>query len=394
MAEPTNEAVGRAPAGLPPGVQLHTDSDVLTALAPAIDELHRSCGAPVTARRLWLHTWYESFSDYQPLIVSVTGAGGVLDGLGCLAHTRRYGFTSVVAAGHGASDYVQFSARSASARDALTGGMVAAVERLRAPWTLHIRQMFADDDHVESLRQQFPHGRTVPAALAFTVLIEGDRSKRSIVSTNHHRKVRRLTNRLERSGSDVIRDVLRDEADIARLLPDIRRIHLLRDDDASRVNRLVNSGFKRFFEQVLLTHAREGMLELTILRIDGVLAAYAFAFVEDGTRRLWNARFDPAFAEVSAGQLAIDAALDVALTDPDCQEFDLMVGDEPYKRSLGARPRATSDLHAWSSSTVKVVFGTRRRAKELLRPLGRHPAVGHVWLRYKAWRRRAASSRR
>lgn len=373
--------VGRA------GVTIRRDAGVLVERAAEIDELHDHCEIPVTSRRLWLQSWYRSFPYRHPLVIAVDGPGGDLDALACLATTPRLGTTSIVAGGHLTSDYVAFAARTPDAATLLVDGILDALDSDR-PWVLHLRQLLVDDPVLEALRRRLGRSQLVQGTEAFAIPIGTDRRRESVLGKSYRRDIRRKVDRLAAAGHELRREVVVEGDRVAALLPAIEDVHRRRDEQLDRTNRLGDPHFVAFLRDVLESHARAGQLELATVFVDGELAAYDATFVDVGARRVWNGRIDPDHLALSPGKLSFDLIVDRALDDPDCGALDLMVGDELYKRQLGAEAQPLVDLHAASSGALGLATSAPRRAKELLRPLRANAGIDRVWRRVHRWWRR------
>jgi hypothetical protein len=110
---------------------------------------------------------------------------------------------------------------------------------------------------------------------------------------------------------------------------------------------------------------------------------------------MWNCRFLPAWGSFSPGRLANNAALEHALDDPRCREFDWMRGGEPYKESVSNHRRTAQDLLAWSSPWLMAEHEGPRRLKVALKQArDRHGGLNRAWLATKRLRDVPASLRR
>ncbi len=100
-----------------------------------------------------------------------------------------------------------------------------------------------------------------------------------------------------------------------------------------------------FFRAAIRAAAREGMLDLGFLRVDGRDAAATLAWDDGFTVWLYNSGYDPAMRHRSAGFAAKALAIRDAI-GRGRRRYDLLGGAEPYKRRLGGRP---VPLYRWTA---------------------------------------------
>jgi CelD/BcsL family acetyltransferase involved in cellulose biosynthesis len=359
--------------------QVYTGADVLDRLAERLDDLHAATGTPVTARRPWLAAWVRSYRDQEPVAVVVEDPDGRLEGAALLARRRGLGMTRVVAMGHGPSDEARLPVRSILAAEALGEALADFLTSQPRPWRLVLRHLRQDDPVIPFLAARLRHVRLVPGSVSLVTRFDADRDLSTYVSRNHRHVVKKMHKRILREGLSVDIAHVRTPGDVAAVVDEVETVCYARDVQARGWSALENSSAGPFFRQVILDHADRGEVELTTLRLDGELAAYALCFVDGGAHRLWNGRVAPSWLRYGAGGLANNAALEHALSDPDCTAFDWMLGDESYKRSMANHVERTRDALAWSSLTLELVTDAPRRLKALfIRAAERHPAVDRV----------------
>ena len=81
-----------------------------------------------------------------------------------------------------------------------------------------------------------------------------------------------------------------------------------------------------------------GLLRLSVLQLDGVVAGVYYGFTRGVRAYAYLGGFDPAFAFESPGTLTIGAAIEAAEADG-VQTFDFLRGQEAYKYAWGATDR-------------------------------------------------------
>jgi CelD/BcsL family acetyltransferase involved in cellulose biosynthesis len=168
-----------------------------------------------------------------------------------------------------------------------------------------------------------------------------------------------------------------------------------RDAMLHRASQLDDPRSGPFFRAVILDHAGRGEVELTILRLDGEVAAYCLCFVDKGSYRMWNCRFAPAWAHLSPGRVTNNEAILHALADPACSEFDWMLGDESYKSGVQNHMDTSQNLLAWSSATVRAVLDAPRSVLQAMKEVkDRHEPLERAWENTKRARERMRSRAR
>ena len=352
---------------------------VLDDLSTLLDELHAATATPVTARRPWLQTWLSCFCDYQPLAF-VLRMENRLGAAALLAQRRRLGITEIVALGHGPSDQTRFPCRTADAAVALSRGIASHLLSRPGPWRLVVRHLPMHDPVAIALRGELPRAVLMDGEVSPTLRFGHDRGLRGYVSRNHYQQVRRMTNRMEREHLAPEFDHLHEASTVASVLPELEEVCRKRDAMMRRRSQLDDPSFGAFFRRVILEHAERGEVELTTLRLEGELAAYVLCFVDNGSYRMWNCRFAPKWAHLGPGRVANNQAVEHALTEGGCSEFDWMLGDEGYKSSMANHLEPSQDLLAWSSPTLRAILDSPRRLLLTLKGLkDRHEPLERAW---------------
>lgn len=350
----------------------------LGRLGPDLDDLHAATDTPVTARRPWLQTWLCYF-HHEPLVVAVR-SGEQLEAAALLAQRRRFGLTETVAMGHGPSDRVAFPSRGPEATNVLAGALATFFSGQPGPWRLTVSRLPANDPVAVAFASFFPQAALVAGDVSPALRFGPDRRLRSYVSRNHHQQIRRAFNRMLRENLNPDFQHLRDRRAIAGVLPDVEEVCRRRDAMLYRPSQLDDPMFGPFFRGIILELAGRGEVDLTLLRLNGALAAYCLCFVDNGSYRMWNCRFAPEWAELSPGRVTNDEALRRALADPACTEFDWMLGDEDYKAGLKNHTDPSENLLAWSSAGLRAVFDGPRRVTQSLKELkDRHDLLERAW---------------
>ncbi len=134
-------------------------------------------------------------------------------------------------------------------------------------------------------------------------------------------------------------------ADAATLVPMLDRfVDLHRMSEGPKGVFLV-PGMEIFFRRLGEAFGREGGFRLTMIEVDGVLAAGTIGFVFDRTTSLYNSAFDRSWGALAPGMVLVAEDIRLAIEEGSTA-FDLLKGDYPYKYRFGAVPRAVRRLVA------------------------------------------------
>jgi CelD/BcsL family acetyltransferase involved in cellulose biosynthesis len=327
----------------------------LAELGDELDELLEARGAPITARRVWLETWFECNPDFTPLPLTIPDGGG-LAAAAVLARRERRGWVEVVTAGIGPSDRICLPARTQEAASELARCVAARLGELGRPWTLAFSQLPADDavaHDLAGLLQTHVLGADVSAP---TLSLGSERAIAAYTKRSYRQNLRTMRNRLEQARLVVALTSTRDAADVGRLARDTERLRLARDRAAGRPSMLRHPRLRAFRRAILERLAHSGEAEITTLHIGGALAAYAVVLLDGPVRRLWDTAFAPEHTRFGPGHLVVERALANALDDPSCHEFDFMRGLDEYKLRLASSVVQSTRLDAWSSSRTRALL--------------------------------------
>jgi CelD/BcsL family acetyltransferase involved in cellulose biosynthesis len=360
----------RAP---PAEIEELAGAHALSALGPRLDELHAAAGASVLARRTYLESWARVYSDFDPWVVAVAVGKDLLAALPLARRRRRWGWTEIVPMGHGVSGHTFAPARDERSARSLGAAVARRLQAMRGPWRLAVAHVHPEEPALGALCDE----------LAVRALAEGDgapllrfdqgRELREYASHNLRRTLQKRRNRIRRAGLTAEIDHVGDPTEIRELLPELaslRRRRMLsfggRDEPTSRP--------ARFRATVLARLADEGAVEVTTLRLDGELAAYAIGLLDGRCYRLWETHFEPTRGWFGVGLLVQAAMLERVLADPRFVECDLERGLDQHKLQLTRTVVPGSDLTAWSSPAVRALdhFARYGRTRGYYRWLARY----------------------
>jgi CelD/BcsL family acetyltransferase involved in cellulose biosynthesis len=334
----------------------------LLDIGPAYDALCLQTRIPVTARRLWLQAWADSYTDWEPWVVAVYD-GDDLVACAPLARRRSGPLTRVVGMGHGPTDDFRLPARDAAAAAQLAESIVTS---LTASWLLILDQVPATDAGVAALATRLPDAQLRPGEGMPVVRIT-ERDESHYLSKNTRKALAKIRNKLAAAGIEPEIRWETDPASIRAALPELSRVHQARDHALGRRSDHADPRAAAFFETVIGRHADAGAVELLTVRMRDELAAYVCAFRDGTALRSWDNRLAPEWADYSAGRIANTEALLRVVRSPDLDELDWMQGEEPYKLQSATEVVPASVLVAWSSASVRRMHSTVERAREAKR---------------------------
>lgn len=362
-------------------------ADALRSIGPQLDDLHEATDAPLTARRPWLQAWADAHADRSALAV-LAGEEGRLEGAALLAARRRGRVLDVTAMGHGVSDYARLPARSPEAVRALARAVVETLDAEGRPWTLRIDRLPGGDPVAREIAAIARWSRFLPGEGAPRYVFGQTRSPNAVMGRKAWKSDRNGWNRLGRAGVAIAVECTRDPERIAGLLPQLGRVRDVRDREVHGASSLDDPIARRFWEDVILSVARDGGAEVLAMYFDGELAAYTLSFWDGRVCRVWDGRFDPAWARYGPGRLTDMLVLRRALARPEIAEFDWMQGMEDYKVRMSTRVEEVESLLAWSSWGVRALVGTPLLLRAALKRVkDRSPAFERTWRNVKRrWR--------
>jgi CelD/BcsL family acetyltransferase involved in cellulose biosynthesis len=130
---------------------------------------------------------------------------------------------------------------------------------------------------------------------------------------------------------------------------------------------------RAFYDAVSRWAAAEGMLRISLLRVDGRAVAYSYDLLCGGTMYGVRTAFDPAFRSSAPGLLLMHALVEWCCVTDDVQEYDFGGGPDPYKMiwATGTKPAHrvqifTDRLAPVRITTAKAVASARTRTLAVL----------------------------
>ncbi|MFC1843894.1 GNAT family N-acetyltransferase [Thermodesulfobacteriota bacterium] len=109
--------------------------------------------------------------------------------------------------------------------------------------------------------------------------------------------------------------------------------------------------FRKFHETTAARLLRRNQLRLAWLEYDGKPLAAEYQFFDSRSVYAYQAGVDLSMKAYFPGRLSMMAAIQFAIARG-CEYFDLLRGDDPYKKNWRATPAACHDLRAWQNNGV------------------------------------------
>jgi CelD/BcsL family acetyltransferase involved in cellulose biosynthesis len=330
----------------------------------------------------WLHTWWKHLAGGRRLSILAVRCDGTPVAIaplarrpGALGGLVPFGALEFLGSGSVGSDYLDVIARRGW-EDAALEALAAHLASTRT--MLELAQLRRGDTSASALasrlaRQGWTMSETRTSQCAFIdVSARSWESYLAGLGPSHRANFRR---RLRKAGAAHKLELVRVQAEEARrpALAALLTLHDRRWRNRGPSNAFNTPALRSFHDELTQHALRRGWLRLFLLTLDGIPAAALYGFRYGRTFYYYQSGFDPAYASLGVGTLAMGLSIRSAM-DEGVDEFDLLHGDEPYKRlwARGTRemarlelypPRACGHLYRISSELNRA---TRRMARRLL----------------------------
>ncbi len=309
------------------------DVDVLTslpeisAMSADIVALNEELNTPLMASWPWLRNWSECFSSWTPLLVAIRSADtGQLRAAAMLATMERAEGTAIVAMGNGSSLFTSLQALDDDAAHALAGAVAATLSEISGAWSLDLEQLRDSDATLRYLVDELDHAQLLPELRVPRVLFTTAHTVDDVLSKSMRKQLRRARNKISNAGVDMTIAFDRGSAISMALIDEVESVHVARDRDARRSSDLDRPAERDFWRRIAESPDQAWEVEIATLRLDGELAAYVVALLDDETYRVYDGRMNSKWQQFSPGRIIEAQALSRAITDPRFNELDWMSG--------------------------------------------------------------------
>jgi CelD/BcsL family acetyltransferase involved in cellulose biosynthesis len=154
------------------------------------------------------------------------------------------------------------------------------------------------------------------------------------------RKDRRRRERRLADTGDFERVLLREPDEVARAIPDAVRLHRLRWPKGLDGSALGTPAGVAFWADSIVSLAREGLVRMMVLRIDGRMIAFELALLVEGNLSTYRGQYDKDFATHGPGVMATLAMLTEVTGSEHVDVVEFGPGDELWKRELATEELA------------------------------------------------------
>jgi diguanylate cyclase (GGDEF)-like protein len=308
-------------------VEVRNGLESIKGVQQDIEALNRDLKLPVMASWPWLQAWGESFRNWAPMMIGIRSTDtGQLAGYALLACMQRAQGTAIVAMGHGSSLYACLPARDEASANALAGGIVSTLDDMPGAWSLELEQVHELDNTLLQLTNELEHAQVLPELRVPRVVFSSAHSIDDVLSKNMRRQLRRARTRVQTDGLDLTIGFDRGQAISMDLIDEVEAVHVSRDRDARRNSDLDRPAEREFWRRVVEATGGHWEVEIASLRLDGKLAAYVVALLDEDVYRVYDGRMATEFSQYSPGRLVEAAALGRAMSDPRFGVLDWMSG--------------------------------------------------------------------
>ena len=313
-------------------VERLTDAADLLRIAPAWRELFRRIPTAVPfAAPAWLIPWWQVFAPGRLATVALWDG----DTLAALAPTYVEAGAAqrrLLPLGIGISDHMDVLVDPAQAEVGVV--LAEAIGVMREDWDLWSAEEAMPNAAVLALPDPAGCTSTLARQSASPVLRLPDRDGTldSAIPSGKRRKWRMAQNRLGKRDwqlAPATPDTLGDD------LGHLFRLHGARWESRGEAGVLADPRLRAFHAAAAPGLLADGLLRLSTLRIDGIVAGAYYGFARGAAAYAYLGGFDPAFAYESPGTLLVGAAIEAACR-AGATEFHFLRGQEPYKYEWGA----------------------------------------------------------
>jgi len=293
--------------------------------------LYTVCIHDDTGNLIAVAPWYIDHSISQGRVIRFVGSGEVCsDYLSILCHPGREQEVAKVLA--------DFISHDRTSLDEWLDG----TEMPR--WDLlHLEGVDAKDETISLfLDEMQKHGKTVDRSFAHNCWrLTLPKTWENVVaqaSKSQRKNLRRVNRRLEDIDRFRVCEVESAE-DFDRGFDVLTALHQARWLHRGLSGCFSSDAFRAFHYRVAADLLRQGNLRLYWIEHEGQPIAAEYQMLGNGVVYLYQCGLDPNFLSLEPGRMAVVAGIRWAI-DHGYEAVDFLRGDEPYKASWGARPRA------------------------------------------------------
>jgi CelD/BcsL family acetyltransferase involved in cellulose biosynthesis len=329
----------------------------------------------------WFRSWQDRLHESaSPVIVAVRREDGSLAGVMPLVLDTSRRPRAIRFAGANFGDRFVPAARESDEADVAAAVMGAMQEERLDRYMLLLEHVDKGRPWWRGMQQVSSVRRTETSQQQFDVAYiqlegldwEGYLASRS---RNFRSQIRRRERALERDHEVKVRAATEAtlEADLSLLFD----LHARRWEGRGRSS-LEEDGAKESLSRFAGLAQGRGWLRLRLLEVDGVAVAGFLGWRLGDCYAFYQSGFDPSWSDKSVGVVMMATTVRSAIEEG-AREFDMLLGDEPYKQRFtnASRPVQTVILTRSKSPTRLLVAG-EARARRYGRSLAERPGISAV----------------
>lgn len=291
----------------------------------------------------WARSWLKAFGDqYEQMFISVADPSGVVGVAPLVVRRGLAGERVVRFLGDGKADYCDFLA--AGDKPKVLEGIFGALFASRERWdVIELNNIPAESSTIE-LVQAICH-RTGYRSLVqdhfrcHRLLISGHEDE--ALKIFNKAGLRRRQHYFERIGHLAFKDLT--GTGVIPYLEGFFDQHIARWTGSKSPSLFLKERNRIFYQELAAAMADKGWLLLSVVELNDQPMAMHYGFDYNGTLMWYKPSFDVAYAKHSPGLVLLRHLIGYAI-DHKCREFDLTIGDEPFKRRFSNRTRKTVSL--------------------------------------------------
>ena len=311
-------------------VAVTTGRGALDTLGSDYDGLADELDIPLTGRRPWLSAWIAAYPGYEPWVVGAWDSNRLV-GVCSLAHRRVDEREEVVALGHGRNDRTRILAADDDVARVLADRVALALRQSEHPWSLRIEQLPTTDLVASALVAEMPEMSLLPGGSVPGVDFSQQARPDAHFSRNMHRQLQKCRNRIAHDGLRASTTFTRVQHTLWEHLDEIEEAHRARDHDVGRMSDIDDPAGRQLWRGLIAAHIERDQVEIAMMRLDDVLAAYVVSFRDRSTYRVFDGRFVTRWARYSPGRLLEAETLVHAMSTGGFEHLDWMNSIAPDK---------------------------------------------------------------
>jgi CelD/BcsL family acetyltransferase involved in cellulose biosynthesis len=310
----------------------------------------------------WSLCWWNTYGDqYEPLFVTVSNRQGVVGIAPLVVETALVkGHGRVVRfLGDGRADYCDFLASADKAQ--VLGAVFDTLFAIRDRWDMielnNIPVQSRTLDIVSAICKRIGLYITVDDHFVCpTLLIEGH--EKEALSVLNKQSLKRRQNYFQREGRLVVHHMT-SAAEIEPYLDQFFSQHIKRWGGGKGQSLFLEDRNRAFYRELTSTIGSKGWLLFTIVEFNDQPIAFHYGFEYDSTLVWYKPSYAVEYASHSPGLVLMRNLIGYAIENK-LRQFDLTVGDEPFKTRFSNWKRKTVRLRIFQKLSPYVVDCTKR----------------------------------